>query len=308
MKKPDFFIVGAPKCATTALYSYLKEHPSVFMPEEKKEPHYFADELSDFFVYTRDEAEYLSLFAGAEDGQKCGEASVMYLQSETALQKALKYNPQAKFIAMVRNPVDAVISMHRQNIKSGHEDQLEFLEAWKLQAARKKGKAVPKNCTDPGMLQYGDLLALGSQLERFLKTVPQEQRMVIVYDDFKADTKNIYNNVLNFLGVDAAFKQDFPVVNPTTGHMSRLFEKRVAKIKYAGMLVIGPVLYFFHRCYIYWLRPVLKPDYQPASLPKPPEEVYEMLEEHFTPEIRKLETLLDRSFAHWFQHGKAESL
>ena len=298
--KPDFFIVGAPKCATTALYSYLKDHPDIFMPE-KKEPHYFAQELSDYFVHTRDENEYFDLFKDADENQNCGEASVMYLRSPSAVRKILDYDPQAKCIAMVRNPVDAVISMHLQNIKSRHEDQIEFMKAWNLQEERAQGKQVPKRCTDPDMLQYGELFALGSQLERFLKTVPEDQRLVIVYDDFKNDTKAVYEKVINFLGLKAEADKGFEVVNPTTRHMSPLLEKRLAKIKYNHVPLIGPLLYFLHRCYIYWIRPVLRPGFKPTPPTKPPADVYAMLESYFEPEIRKLEGLLDRSLEDWFK-------
>ena len=51
-QKPDFFIVGAPKCGTTSLYYYLRQHPQIFMPDYK-EPHYFGKDLnkrSDKFI------------------------------------------------------------------------------------------------------------------------------------------------------------------------------------------------------------------------------------------------------------------
>ncbi len=303
-KKPSFFIVGAPKCATTALYGYLKDHPSIFMPE-KKEPHYFANELSDFFVFMRAEKDYLSLFADCRNNQICGEASVMYLQSPNAVKNILMFDPKAKLIAMVRNPVEAAISMHTQNIKSGHEDQISFQVAWDLQEDRVRGLNVPKGATDPGMLQYLDLLAFGTQLERFIADVPEEQRMIILYDDFKTDTKAVYDKVVAFLGLEPDAREAFPVINPTTRHMSPLLEKRLSRIRNFHKPVIGPLIYFCHRVYIYYIRPKLRPGFRPAPPPKPPESVYEMLEEHFTPEIQKMEQLLGRDLSHWFKYTKA---
>ena len=81
--KPDFFIVGAPKCGTTSLYYYLRQHPQIFMPDYK-EPHFFGKDLnkiSDEFIY--DEIKYLDLFKDAKPDQKIGEASTFYLYSKS---------------------------------------------------------------------------------------------------------------------------------------------------------------------------------------------------------------------------------
>ncbi len=301
---PDFFIVGAPKCATTALYSYLKEHPGIFMPD-KKEPHYFANELSDYFVVTRHKEEYLDLFSPAGSSQICGEASVLYLQSEEAIQKVLSFNPDAKFIAMVRNPVDAAISFHLQNIKSRYETEENFEKAWNLQKLRREGQHIPEKARDPSMLQYKELFSLGSQLERFVKLVPEDQRKIIVFDDFKKDTKAVYKEVIDFLGLPNDKADDFAVVNPTTNHMSPLLEKRLLKIRCQKYPVIGPIIYFFKRFYIYYIRPTLRPDFQPAPHQKPDKAVYTMLEKEFYDEIIKMEKVLNRDFSHWLRYTKA---
>ena len=78
MRRPDFFIVGAPKCGTTALYEYLKQHPEVFMPKEAKEPNFFGSDFNNPF-FIRDENAYLALFADARYEKRVGEASVWYL-------------------------------------------------------------------------------------------------------------------------------------------------------------------------------------------------------------------------------------
>src|SRR5438045_3561388 len=88
---PDFFIVGAPKCGTTALYEYLKQHPGIFLPR-KKEPHFFCSDLDsgserDAGYFTRDRGKYLSLFGGAAEGQIIGDASATYLYSRVAAER-----------------------------------------------------------------------------------------------------------------------------------------------------------------------------------------------------------------------------
>ena len=82
MKRPDFFIVGAPKGGTTAMNNYLRQHPQIFMSPRKEAHHFGADLYAPHWA--RDEAAYLALFAGAGDEKRIGEASVWYLLSQHA--------------------------------------------------------------------------------------------------------------------------------------------------------------------------------------------------------------------------------
>ena len=82
MRRPDFFIVGAPKCGTTAMIDYLKQHPEVFVPD-RKELDYFGSDLV-FKGHRLTEAEYLSFFSRATTEKRAGEGSVWYLHSTTA--------------------------------------------------------------------------------------------------------------------------------------------------------------------------------------------------------------------------------
>jgi hypothetical protein len=119
MRKPDFFIVGAPKSGTTAMYFYLKQHPEIFMPE-RKELHFFG---SDFFAphFVRDLKEYLKFFEGADNKKRIGEASVWYLYSKRAAFEIKEFNPDADIIIMLRNPVDMMYSLRETLRKKGIE-------------------------------------------------------------------------------------------------------------------------------------------------------------------------------------------
>jgi len=132
-RKPDFFIVGAPKCGTTSMYHYLRQHDQIFMPDEK-EPHYFGEDLKkrpDKFIDNED--EYLNLFKDAKPDQKLGEASTFYLYSKSASREIKEYNPDAKIIIMLRNPIDFLNSLHSQLLFSGNEDEPDFEIAMELE-------------------------------------------------------------------------------------------------------------------------------------------------------------------------------
>ncbi|RLG08342.1 MAG: sulfotransferase, partial [Thaumarchaeota archaeon] len=109
MKKPNFFIVGAPKCGTHAMYTFLKAHPEIFMPE-RKEFQYFATDLVRGTQYELSEEEYLSYFRIAKDEKRLGEASTWYLYSKKAASNIKKFNPHAKIIVMLRHPIEMMYS------------------------------------------------------------------------------------------------------------------------------------------------------------------------------------------------------
>src|SRR6476661_1903979 len=92
-RRPDFFIVGAPKCGTTAMNDYLRQHPQIFMPE-RKDISYFGMDLK--FERPRISGEeYLSLFRGANGALRVGESSVWYLYSRTSAQEIKSFSPAA---------------------------------------------------------------------------------------------------------------------------------------------------------------------------------------------------------------------
>jgi len=160
--RPDFFIVGAAKCGTTALFEFLSRHPLVFMPRIK-EPKFFCTDLETTGgVYTG--RDYRALFADVPDRFLTGEASALYLYSEVAIQRLMMYNPSARIIVMLRHPVEAAHSLHASRWGFGHEDIPAFEAAWRAQAARLAGKQLPRGWPDPATLQYGAMYRYAPQV------------------------------------------------------------------------------------------------------------------------------------------------
>jgi hypothetical protein len=209
--KPNFFIAGAPKCGTTALYEYLSPHPNIFMPR-LKEPHFFSTDLGYPIVKTL--AEYTQLFAEASPQHlRVGEASASYLCSTEAIPNLHEYNPEARIIAMFRNPVDMVYSLHAQLLYWSEETEADFETAWRLQERRRRGLDLPRICRDPFWLQYARVGQFGTQSERLLSTFPQDQVKLIFFDDFAASPEKIYGEVIEFLELPHDNRTDFPRFN-----------------------------------------------------------------------------------------------
>ena len=211
-QRPNFFVVGAPKCGTTALYEYLRPHPNIFMPDVK-EPHFFA---KDFGTYPRIKTmeEYREIFAHSADQHlRVGEASVYYLRSSVAISNIRDFNPAAKLIAMLRNPVDMIHSFHSQLLYVGEENVSEFETAWRLQERRSRGLDLPPGIRSPLLVQYAEMGRFGTQTERLLSLFPPSQVKMILYDDFAVSAKKVYDEVIDFLEVPHDGRAEFPRIN-----------------------------------------------------------------------------------------------
>jgi hypothetical protein len=222
---PEFLIVGAPRCGTTALYHYLKQHPQVFMPGVK-EVHFFGSDL-DFRLdnYRLDAEGYQALFSGAESGQCRGEASVWYLYSESAAEEIAVRRPDTRIIVMLRNPVDVMYSLHSQFVYEGNEDIRDFAKALEAEESRRRGERIPPSAYLAQGLLYRRVVGFADQLQRFLKAFGRERVQVVIYDDFKDDTAGAFREVVRFLGVDDDFLPAFDIVNPNKQIRSRYLQR-----------------------------------------------------------------------------------
>lgn len=220
--RPDFFIVGAAKCGTTALAQYLGAHPSVFIPGIKEANFFCSDLKAKGGVSTL--AEYRALFASVPAQRVCGDASALYLYSRVAIQRLMQHNPGARVITLLRYPVDAAYSLHAARWARGHENVEDFEQAWQLQSARLAGSHMPPHWPDAMTLQYGDMYRYAKQVRRVLELVPEPQRLFIVYEEFFADPSTNYPRVLEFLDLPPDGHVEFRAVNTAVGPRSRVLD------------------------------------------------------------------------------------
>jgi hypothetical protein len=145
--------------------------------------------------------------------RRIGEASVYYLRSAVAIANIRKFNPDAKIIAMFRNPVDMVYSLHSQLLYVGQESVVDFEAAWRLQDRRSQGYDLPPAIRSPFLVQYQQLGQFGTQTERVLSVFPEEQVKLILYDDFAASPQRVYDEVIAFLDLPHDGRTEFPRIN-----------------------------------------------------------------------------------------------
>lgn len=297
--RPDFFLIGAPKCGTTAMSEYLRSHPGVCF-SRPKEPFYFSSELPSYRRVEDDRAYVERCFGhcGSEH-RAVGEGSATYLSSPTAVEDILEFEPAARFIAMVRNPIDMAHALHWQFTFDFVEDEPDFETAWGLQAERRRGGRIPKRCTEPRLLQYAEVAALGSQVERLLERVRRERVRLILFDDFVRDTRRVYEDTVAFLGLERHGRTTFPAVNRSRRHRSptlaRLVRDPPAPVRSVlravrrGLKVAS--LGLGTRLDAVSTVPVERPPMRSAFR--------RALVEEFADEIDRLERALRRDLSHW---------
>lgn len=190
---PGFFIIGPPRSGTTSIYWRLQAHPSVYM-SRIKEPYYFDPRAEGVFndvVVDRD--EYLSLFRFAPyQAQVIGEASTTYASSPEALRQIQNFNPQAKALLILRNPITASLSLYLQHRRGGlYEQASSFKQAW-------------RECENaqlrPFISNYRNLYKIGDQLVSAAE-IFGERLHVVVFDDLVGDDTSVYADLLQFLGL-----------------------------------------------------------------------------------------------------------
>ena len=240
---PDFFIVGAPKCGTTSLNAYLGEHPAVFMAQ--KEQHYWGADLAE--TWSKPTAEkYFGSFADSGDALRRGEGSGWYLWSRDAAREIREYDPAARIIIMLRNPVEMLPSLHSQYLWDGIEDLTDFQEAFSAEMDRRQGRRIPPHeGPNPWRLYYRDVVRFDKQVGRYFETFGRDKVHVVLFDDFVGDLPGAYRRVLEFLDVDPSYSPAFRVMNANKRVRSRRVKQSLrvlndpsARLRHTGRCLV----------------------------------------------------------------------
>lgn len=228
-----------------------------------------------------------------------GEGSVWYLFSREAIPQILTRHPAAKFIAMVRNPLEMVPSFHQKAFESLDEDVAHFPTAWELRSCRRQGKRIPPQCREPSLLDYGNVARLGEQIERFFALVPGDQRLVIVYDDFARNPRQTYQETIKFLGLPDDDRVDFPKINQNR----RVYSQRLLQWAWQPPAVLRNIAERLRKLLrlkrlgvLPKIRSILVKNSHPSPLS---EDIRKSMREEYDKDIELLERLLQRDLSNW---------
>ena len=263
-----------------------------------KEPHFFARDFEIPHEWcVRDERRYLELFAPAGDRARVGEASVWYLFSRTAANEIRQFDSQAKIIVMLRDPINAMYSLHGEFLWNCNEDILDFAEALAAEADREKGLRIPPEAHMPAALLYTRVVDFGPQVQRYFDVFGRENVLVILLEEFANNESGVYRRVLRFLGLDDSFEPRFRIVNcakPITPRFNRFFARRPRLRGALHKIIPNPVIRQISFATSQVVGPVVRPRHIDFELRA-------RLMPHFRPKIEALARTLDTDLSHWLQ-------
>jgi len=204
--RPNFFIVGAAKAGSTSLYNYLKQHPDIFLSEPKELNYFSRDTLLSSDIYydldlVEDDEEYERYFDRAVRESVVGEASVSYLSSPEAARKIHTYNPNARILITLREPVARAFSHYLMDYRLGRTDA-------GFEDIVRGGEEGPLACYRK---QYIDLGFYAYQVQRYLDIFGESQTRVILQEDLTNDPASVLRDICEFLGVSPDFMPDLTV-------------------------------------------------------------------------------------------------
>lgn len=303
IRTPNFFIAGAPRCGTTALYEYLSENPHIYM-SQVKELNYFAFDFPNVQkINFSSQNDYLKVFEKANSQhQAVGEASPFYLFSEVAFQNIHSFDPNAKIIISLRNPVNFVQSFHQLNLSLLREDVPDLKAAWDLQERRKNGKQIPKSCREPELIQYGDLGKFGKYIKKLLEIFPRDQVMIIIFEDFAANPEEIYKNILTFIGAQYDGRTNFAPVNANFKNRSLFIAKLLHPPQAIYQLFIKTISLFgvnFMKNVTLFYNRIEKLNVTDSKRQPLDPQFRKDLINYFRDDIQMLSTLIDRDLSLW---------
>jgi Sulfotransferase family len=300
---PDFFIVGTPKTGTTALYKMLRARPQIYLPK-LKEPRFLATDMQPRTRHARGRAElgypqtleeYLALFDNARPEQRVGEASTFYLWSNTAADAIADLCPDARIVAILREPASFLRSLHLMFLQWGVESEKDLRKAMSLEAARREGKHIPRHSHRPQLLQYSQHVRYVAQLARYRARFPSEQMLVLIYEDFQSENDATVRSVMRFIGGDDGSPIDVMNVNMTKAIVRSHRAKEMMRSVVKGR---GPIA----RSTKATLKAITTPSARAkierqlvrGHLPPPDESFTIELRRRFKPEVNALSEYLDR--------------
>jgi Sulfotransferase family len=206
---PNFLILGAQKAGTTSLFNYLGQHPEVY-PSPIKETHFF-DHGGVRQTYAgpvrmpgpkiKSLDEYEGLFDGVRDEKAVGEATPTYLYLPGVAERIRHHVPEARLIAILRDPAERAYSGYQHAVRSGREPLRSFAAALAEEDRRVREGWHP-------IYHYRSRGFYHAQLSRYFALFGHEQVSVYLYDDLSSDPFGMLRGIFRFLGVSDSFTPD----------------------------------------------------------------------------------------------------
>ena len=317
LNRPNFFIVGAVKSATTTLSIFLNQHPYIYI-SPIKEPHFFSKDIIvhnappeyirrvtiDTDAYFKKKSldrlhtahiekmlDYMKLFREVKNETVIGEASPSYLYSTVAAENIFTFNASSKILILLRQPVERAFSHYLADLKSYTDSDEGFISALESDfALARKGWGVSH--------LYVELGLYFEQVSRYLKYFPKEQVKIFLYDDFVNEPVAVAEEILQFLEVDKSLVN---IMGISVHNNIALYPRYKIPAKYLGIFNVL-------KSHLSIILPnktkeLIKSFALLEESPKLRKVEFELAMQYFNEDIEKLSILIGRDLNGW-QHYK----
>ena len=294
-KKPNFIIIGAMKAATTSLYTYIKQHPDIFMTKVK-EPMFFNNfnQNTDFKVLGNKSKkvnsllDYFSMFGSVKNESAIGEASPVYIYNEKAPYLIKEHLPDVKIIAILRQPTDRAYSNFLHTKRADRENVNSFEQAIKIEKERISDNWSP-------LYHYIQKGFYSVQLKRYYNLFPKENIKVYLFEDVVKTPKETLKDIFKFLNVDENIEIDVSKKSNVSGTPKGILGFILKKMRYYNLMPKFAISDYLPTFIISLLfKSVYKDTEKLDSVLRK-----ELTDKYYREEILKLEKLIDRDLSNW---------
>ena len=282
------------KAATTSLYTYLKQHPDVFM-SSIKEPKFFNNfnKDSEFkiqgkgLVKIKTLEQYQNLFQEAINEIAIGEASPSYIFDENCHILIKKILPRVKIIAILRQPVDRAYSNFLHAKRADKEKDTDFEKAF-----TEENEMLRKGIKTHYYLEKGFYY---KQLKRYYDVFPTEQIKIILFEDMIKSPEKITREIFEFLNIDSSFTPNTSKKANVSGVPKGTLGWIVMKLRKNNLM---PDIEFSKILPKFIVNLILNTIY---SKPKKISNklIKKLTKQYYIKDIRKLEKLINRDLSIW---------
>ncbi|MCB2200240.1 sulfotransferase domain-containing protein [bacterium] len=234
--KPSFFLIGAQKSGTTSLFRHLEDHPCILSPLGK-EPHFFDQR------YQKGVRWYESWFPSVKDAAHTpcegeaitGEGSTHYLFDAHTPARLKEYCPDAKLVAILRNPAERAYSAYQHEVRKKREKRSfsEVVEDELRWGEEEHAKVVADPTYWSKRHYFRSHLRRGhyaESMKRWFSVFPREQFLIFSSDQFFSDPETVYNETVAFLGLPPHKLDHFKAHN-TGGYSSKIPADELQRLK-----------------------------------------------------------------------------
>ena len=294
-KKPNFIVIGAMKSATTSLYTYLKQHPDIFMTKVK-EPMFFNNfnQNTDFKVLGNKSKkvnsllDYFSMFSSVENESAIGEASPSYIYNENAPHLIKEHLLDVKIIAILRQPTDRAYSNFLHTKRADRENVNSFEQAIKIEKERISDNWSP-------LYHYIQKGFYSVQLKRYYNLFPKENIKVYLFEDVVKAPKETLKDIFKFLNVDENIEIDVSKKSNVSGTPKGILGFILKKMRYYNLMPKFAISDYLPTFIINLLfKSVYKDTEKLDSVLRK-----ELTDKYYREEILKLEKLIDKDLSNW---------